>query len=99
MSQTVRSKARSFLIATSWIPLTLWFGTRYSIRGYDGWGAWAAAPMLLPAVFLSIGLGLAGLIAVALDLVNGQRPDWLLIAATLLSASVILYLAIGAALR
>jgi len=45
----------------SWIPAATWIGMRAYVGQYDGWGAWAAAPLLLvpvavSAVFVGIGL-------------------------------------------
>ena len=45
---------RSVFLRTCWIPAGLWIVTLFSLRRYDGWGAWAAAPLLLPALGLSI---------------------------------------------
>lgn len=87
------------LIATSWIPWVAWFSTLFYMRGLDGWSTWAAAPMLLPPVFLSIGLGSAGLVALALDYRAAGRLDKPLAAATVLSASLILYLVAMSLLR
>ncbi len=49
----------------SWIPAATWMGMRAYLERYDGWGAWAAEPLLLvpvavSAVFVGIGLILAG---------------------------------------
>jgi hypothetical protein len=52
---------RSLFLRTWWIPPGLWALTLFSIRGYDGWGAWAAAPLLLPALLLSLAGALWGL--------------------------------------
>jgi len=92
MRKLDRSRARSLIIGSSWGPLALWLLAGYVTRDYDGWGAWAAAPMFLPAVLLSIGLGCAGVVVVLSDAYARRRPDWALIAATLLAGSVILYL-------
>jgi len=45
---------RSVFLWTCWLPAGLWVFTLLSLRRYDGWGAWAAAPLLLPALGLSI---------------------------------------------
>lgn len=88
----IGSRIRIALIATSWIPWAAWLSTLLYMRRLDGWSTWAAAPMLLPPVFLSIGLGSAGLVAVALDYRANRRLDKPLASATLLSASLIVYL-------
>ncbi|MBT8488051.1 MAG: hypothetical protein KJO65_04385, partial [Gemmatimonadetes bacterium] len=69
-----------------------WYLTSVYLRQYDGWGAWAAAPLLLPAVFLSLGLGLAGGIGVAVDYRRTKKLDLPLAGASLVAASVLLYL-------
>jgi hypothetical protein len=85
-------RIRTVLIVMSWMPWAAWLSTLLYMRGLDGWGTWAAAPMLLPAVFLSIGLGSVGVVAVALDYQANGRVDKPLALATFLSASLILYL-------
>ena len=47
-------------ISISWIPLALFVATWVYIRQYDGWGAWAAAPLIIPSLALSLGFGLYG---------------------------------------
>ncbi|MDH3272715.1 MAG: hypothetical protein OEN56_15360 [Gemmatimonadota bacterium] len=93
------NRARSILIGVSWVPIALWFATRFALRGYDGWGAWAAAPMLLPAVFASIGLGSASALGALLSYRSTGRADRGLIGASLLSGSLILYLVVANLLR
>lgn len=44
-----------------WVPVVAWFYARSVVERYDGWGAWAAAPLLLLPVALSalfVGVGL-----------------------------------------
>ncbi len=45
----------------SWIPAATWMGMQAYVGQYDGWGAWAAAPLLLVPVAVSavfVGTGL-----------------------------------------
>jgi len=54
----------SYFRALCWIPAALWLYARLATERYDGWGAWAAAPMLLfpvaiSAMFVGVGLLLA----------------------------------------
>ncbi len=44
-----------------WLPLGSLLAVELSIRGYDGWGAWAAAPLLLIPGFVSLAVILWGL--------------------------------------
>lgn len=80
------------LIATCWVPAATWYLTSVYLRQYDGWGAWAAAPLLLPALCLSLGLGIAGFVGVGISYRRTHRLDVPLLAASLVAASVILYL-------
>lgn len=48
-----------------WIPAAAWVYTRTVVDRYDGWGAWAAAPLLLvpvaiSALFVGVGLLIVG---------------------------------------
>jgi hypothetical protein len=36
-----------------WIPAATWLYARAVVERYDGWGAWAAAPLLLVPVAIS----------------------------------------------
>ncbi len=45
----------------SWIPAATWVGMQAYVGQYDGWGAWAVAPLLLVPVAVSavfVGTGL-----------------------------------------
>ena len=45
----------------SWVPVMAWVCASSVVDRYDGWGAWAAAPLLLLPVALSalfVGVGL-----------------------------------------
>lgn len=49
----------------SWIPAAVWISMRMVVEQYDGWGRWAAAPLLLvpvavSAVFVGVALLLVG---------------------------------------
>ncbi len=48
-----------------WVPAAAWIYARSVVDRYDGWGAWAAAPLLLlpvavSALFVGVGLLLVG---------------------------------------
>lgn len=92
------TRARKVFIALCWLPPATWLLSMEYIRSYDGWGAWAAAPLLLPPVVLSVGLGLAGFIAVIAEFRHTGRVDGPLVAASALAASVIVYLLVTNAL-
>lgn len=38
-----------------WSPAAMYGAAFYVVQQYDGWGQWAAAPLLLPPFFLSLG--------------------------------------------
>jgi hypothetical protein len=50
------------LAATFWLPAASLAGVEVYARGFDGWGAWAAAPLFLLPFLLSLAVGAAGLI-------------------------------------
>jgi hypothetical protein len=45
----------------SWIPLALWVAANIYISRFEGWGAWAAAPMLIIPLAVSLIFGVIGL--------------------------------------
>jgi hypothetical protein len=45
----------------SWIPVAVFAGTWVYLGRYDGWGAWAAAPLLLLPIGLSAVMAAVGL--------------------------------------
>lgn len=69
------------------MPPALWGATLLYLRPYEGWGAWAAAPLLLPALALGLlwlAVGGVGIVRAA----RRRRPiDLALLAATLVGAS------------
>ena len=63
-----------------WLPAAAWVWARLEVDRYDGWGAWAAAPLLLGPVALSalfVGLGLI-LVSRSRD-VRPRSADWVAI--------------------
>ncbi len=82
---------RRLYLRFCWLPAVLWAGSLFALRGYDGWGAWAAAPLLLPAIILSLLQGASGLIVVAWIMLQEKRLDVMLAAASLMAAGPILY--------
>ena len=86
------SAARRAFLRLCWLPAATWLVSWLYIRRYDGWGAWAAAPVLLPALVLSITMGIAGLSLLLAGLRQTGRLDGALLLATLLAASVVILL-------
>ena len=61
-----------------WIPAAAWLGMRQYVEQYDGWGRWAAAPLLLVPVALSavfVGIGL--LLASRAEPAQPTRGTWI----------------------
>jgi len=53
-------RGRAVFVRTSWFPLATFLAARLYVGGFEGWGQWAAAPVLLGPVFLSGAFLLAG---------------------------------------
>ena len=53
-----------WFVGLSWVPLVAFALTLFYLRGYEGWGRLAAAPLLIPAILLSLVLGLTGLLLI-----------------------------------
>lgn len=88
---TERTIKRAFL-ATCWVPPALLGGLLGYVRRFEGWGQWAAAPVLLLPVFVSIPLTATGA-----ALLVGKRRPWyvtlVVVAATVVAAIPLLWLA------
>jgi hypothetical protein len=78
--------ARAYL-AVCWLPPVLYLLAWLAVRGTEGWGAWAAAPMLGVPVLLSLGTGVAGLVLIVMADRRG-RPVTGLIAGTIISGAI-----------
>ena len=50
----------SFIRITCWIPIVLWLVLNAYVTQFDGWGRWAAAPILLIPIFASVAFSLFG---------------------------------------
>jgi len=83
------SRGRRVFFWASPLPLLLHSVALWYVGRYDGWGAWAAAPLSLPAIILSLGMFLTGLAFWYQGRRTGRDP--LLVAATMLAGSVALF--------
>lgn len=83
----MRSPTRRALIRSCWVPATLWVATLLYIRPYDGWGAWAAAPLLLPSLVLGVAAGACGGLLLGRAIARRLPLDRAVLAATLLGAA------------
>jgi hypothetical protein len=54
------------------MPLILLGITEFYVRGYDGWGAWAAAPILLVPGIISLAIVIWGLYECAAEIRHGK---------------------------
>lgn len=55
-----------------WLPLASLLATEVYVSNFDGMGAWAAAPLFLLPLFLSLVIGGAGLVQCGLELRRGM---------------------------
>jgi hypothetical protein len=61
MSEEQVHKSAGLLRWLCWLPLACLLVTEVYIRNFDGWGAWAAAPLLLVPALIGLALAIAGL--------------------------------------
>lgn len=71
-------------------PLIVFAIGNWYVNRFEGWGQWAAAPVLLVPIVLSLGMGITGGVLTAMHRRN-QKPwgEWLL--GTLVSGGLALY--------
>jgi len=55
-----------------WVPLILLGLTELYVRGFDGWGAWAAAPLLLVPAVISLVIVTWGVLECLRELRDGR---------------------------
>jgi hypothetical protein len=82
---------RRTLVLGCWAPAALWAATLLYLRPYDGWGAWAAAPLLLPSLLLSVAAGACGAFLLGRAIVRRLPLDPGVLAASLLGGAPVLY--------
>lgn len=68
MSVSAGSRVLSWLF---WIPLASLLATEAYVSNFDGMGAWAAAPLFLVPLFLSLVIAGAGSVQCVLELRQG----------------------------
>jgi hypothetical protein len=76
-----------------WVPLILLGATEAWLRHYDGWGAWAAAPLLLGPAIISFAIVLAGIWECVKELRAGGLSQAALLY-TLIAALPLIWLAV-----
>jgi len=61
-----------------WVPAAVWVYARAVVGEYEGWGAWAAAPLLLvPVVASALFVGAALLLLTRSGGLRSGWPDWI----------------------
>lgn len=89
-------RARHAFIAVSWVPLAilLWMHREFTRPGQEGWGAWALAASLGPALIgISLVLATIGVLLWIRERRLGN-PTVLLLMATLLAALPCLWIGV-----
>ena len=82
-------KPRVFL-AVAWLPLLLLLGAQFYAGQFEGWGRWAAAPLFLVPVILSVILIAVG-VSICRRESRAGRPLGLVASATLAAAIPMLW--------
>ena len=85
----------TFIRFACWIPLLLWIGLDAYVSRFEGWGQWAAAPILLIPLFASAAFSIFGLAGVLLSYHRRRSVAKGDIFATLASALPMMHLFIG----
>jgi len=71
------------------IPLGSLLYLAFYVRRYDGWGAWAAAPLLLTPVLLSLPTTLIGVLRILGERRGGAIRPWTIVFTALASAPLL----------
>ena len=90
---------RRWFLATCWLPPALWAATLLYLRPYDGWGAWAAAPLLLPSLGLAVTWLAIGLLLLVRGVVGGRAVDLPILGATVTGGAAMIYYTVAYWLR
>lgn len=85
---------RKVVLRLCWLPAATWLAGWLYIQRFEGWGQWAAAPVLVPSLLLSAGLGITGLALLIGTWRRNRKLDVPLFLATLLAALVILFVSL-----
>lgn len=76
-----------------WLPLASLLAVEVYVRNFDGWGAWAAAPLLLVPGLVSLPIAILGLFD-CLAAVRAGAPISAALLPTLVSALPIFWLGV-----
>lgn len=84
-------KIRKIFIILSPLPLVIFGLLLIYVNQFEGWGAWAAGPMLIPPIILSFMMGLWGIL-LTWQAKREEVPEGKLILATLLAGSLAIWI-------
>ena len=79
------TRAERIFCSASWLPVACWIASEVYVSQFEGWGQWAAAPILLLPFFLSIIVAISGLLIIRKH-GSDRRSGTYLGACTLLAA-------------
>lgn len=84
-----------FIRFACWIPLLLWIGLDAYVSRFEGWGQWAAAPILLIPLFASAAFSIFGLAGVLSNYHRQRSVAKGDVFATLISGLPVMIVSIG----
>lgn len=84
-------RIRRFFLYSAWAPPALWAATLLYLRRFEGWGAWAAAPLILPSFAASVVWGILGVVLLGRAVARERRADLPVLSATLVSGAAAFY--------
>ncbi len=83
-------KFSKWYVAFSWVPIVSFGIATIYVKSFDGWGAWAAARVLILPVLLSAVFGAVGIFVIICASRGGRVPARLILS-TLLSGCISLW--------
>ena len=93
MSKDSSTRSPGILRCLCWLPLVALAGIELYVRDFEGWGAWAAAPLLLVPALLSLPIAVVGLVQ-CVEAARARAPLGAPLLCTLVSAIPILWLGV-----
>ncbi|MEE9207350.1 MAG: hypothetical protein V3U67_03070 [Gemmatimonadota bacterium] len=93
MQPTSEDKRPGALRWLWWLPLISLLAVEIYVSGFDGWGAWASAPLLLVPGFISLAIVIPGIFDVVGEIRTG-RPIVATFLYTVVAALPILWLGV-----
>jgi hypothetical protein len=93
MSEHPTEQPSHLLRWLSWLPVASLLGIELYIRNFDGWGAWASAPLLLVPAIVSLPIVVLGLFE-CVAAMNARAPVLAPSLLTVVSAVPIVWLGV-----